>query len=401
MNSTQFSITRDYSYYQRALESLPLPLAYIDLDVLAENALKIRDGLKGKNLRLASKSIRSVAMIQHIQKLMGAALPLMCFSLGEAVHLAGLGFYDLLVAYPTLDLEGLKRCGDVLTSGAQLVTMVDAAEQVELLDQVGREVGCVFPVCLDIDMSWHLPGLNFGVYRSPLRHVTAVLELYRVIDKHKHVSLQGVMGYEAQIAGVCDRMPGQVVKNMVVRLLKHLSLGKVAETREKVLAALKEAGANIRFVNGGGTGSLQSTVLERDVSEVTVGSGFYHSHLFDYYKDIPYAPAAGFALEVVRKPKPGMITCLGGGYVASGAPGWDKVPQPYLPPGLAYVSNEGAGEVQTPLRGENLPDLGQPVFFRHSKAGELCERFTHLHLISNGKVVDKVTTYRGDGLCFI
>ena len=134
-----------------------------------------------------------------------------------------------------------------------------------------------------------------------------------------------------------------------------------------------------------------------------MGSGFYSPALFDNYRDFRYLPAAGFAIEVVRRPRHSIYTCLGGGYVASGSAGPEKLPQPFLPYGARLLPLEGAGEVQTPIwyEGTEQLNIGDPVFLRHAKAGELCERFTHLLLVTNGTVADEVTTYRGDGQCFI
>ena len=197
-------------------------------------------------------------------------------------------------------------------------------------------------------------------------------------------------------------MPGNAVKNMLIRMLKRRSIKKLAQRRDTVVSALREAGAELKVVNGGGTGSLESTREEACVTEVTVGSGFYASHLFDYYKDFQHLPAAGYAIEVVRQPQAGIWTCLGGGYVASGSLGKEKMPIPYLPKGMKLHKNEGAGEVQTPIlyQGDEL-HLGAPVLMRHSKAGELCERFNQLHLEQDGKIVDIVPTYRGEGKCFL
>ena len=75
-----------------------------------------------------------------------------------------------------------------------------------------------------------------------------------------------------------------------------------------------------------------------------------------------------------------------------------------MPVGLRYLPLEGAGEVQTPLElPRDCPDihLGDPLFFQHAKAGELCERFNELYLLENGMVVDVVKTYRGEGMNFL
>jgi D-serine deaminase-like pyridoxal phosphate-dependent protein len=94
---------------------------------------------------------------------------------------------------------------------------------------------------------------------------------------------------------------------------------------------------------------------------------------------------------------------LGGGYPASGAAGGDRLPRPALPPGLRLDRQEGAGEVQTPVRGDAARSLrvGDRVWFRHAKAGELCERFDSVHLVRGREVVATVPTYRGEGKAFL
>jgi D-serine deaminase-like pyridoxal phosphate-dependent protein len=281
--------------------------------------------------------------------------------------------------------------------------MVDSPDHINHINAISRKVNVAVPVCIDVDMSSEFPGLHFGVWRSGLRKAEDAVGLYRTIKESSHTRLAGMMGYEAQIAGVGDNNAGQAIMNTVIRTLKNKSAKEIAQRRANVVQALAHEGAQLRFVNGGGTGSLETTAQEDAVTEVTAGSGFFSSALFDNYKNFQHLPAAGFAIEVVRQPKPGMVTCHGGGYIASGEPTPSKAPKPYLPDGLQMVKNEGAGEVQTPL---TVPDnvslnLGDPVFLRHSKSGELCERFNDLHLVSTGAIQETIPTYRGEGKSFL
>jgi D-serine deaminase-like pyridoxal phosphate-dependent protein len=259
------------------------------------------------------------------------------------------------------------------------------------------------PICLDLDLSIDPPGIHFGVYRSPVNSVEKALELHGAIKNAKHVRLMSLMGYEAQVAGLGDRIPGQGLKNIVIRMLKRRSIKAVHARRKAVVEALRNDGADLEIVNGGGIGSMEFTREEAVVTEIAAGSGFYQSHLFDYYDNFRHHPAAGFAVEIVRQPQPGMWTCHGGGYIASGSIGQEKVPKPYLPEGAKLHPNEGTGEVQTPLlyNGPEELKIGDPIFFRHSKAGELCERFNELVMIRGGKVAGTVKTYRGEGKCFL
>ena len=391
-----------YDGYRRAIEGRSLPLAFCDLDLLDANAEAMAERAGSTPIRVASKSVRCRAVLERVLARPGYR-GVMCFSAAEAAHLATHGFDDLLVAYPTMEQSEIRSVCTHVGAGKSITLMVDDAAQVRAAAACARSTGVTLPLCIDVDMSMQLPGLWFGVRRSPIRNPEAALSLARVIAAEEGTRLDGVMGYEAQIAGVPDAIPGKRAMNAAVRMLKHRSIGELQERRQAVVDALRREGFELRLVNGGGTGSIESTARDRSVTELTVGSGLYSPGLFDDYAAFRHRPAAGFALPITRRPAPDIYTCHGGGYVASGAAGKDRLPVPYLPEGAALLPLEGAGEVQTPIRytGSVTLRIGDPVFLRHAKAGELCERFSTLTLLSKGRVVDEVPTYRGDGQCFL
>jgi D-serine deaminase-like pyridoxal phosphate-dependent protein len=184
--------------------------------------------------------------------------------------------------------------------------------------------------------------------------------------------------------------------------MQKRSAAEIAERRGAIVAALSEF-VELEIVNGGGTGSLEFTAAEEAVTEVTAGSGFYAPVLFDHYSRFDLIPAAAFALPITRKPSEWVATALGGGYLASGPGNPGRLPAPWLPEGLRFDEEEGAGEVQTPLLGKPAGDLsvGDRVYLRHAKAGELCDRFDTLLLVEGDEIVDEVPTYRGDGKTFL
>jgi D-serine deaminase-like pyridoxal phosphate-dependent protein len=396
-------VRRDYRYYRDALDGQPMPYAFVDRDVLERNAAAVLERARSKLVRVASKSVRSVAVLRHILDLDERFQGLMCFTAEEATRLAALGFDDLLVAYPTWDSVAIDAVASAVGDGSRMTLMIDDVAHVDHLQGLAARRGLRLPVCIEMDASRDLPGLRFGTWRSPLREVDDVVALAARVDRSPHLHLDGLMIYEGQIAGVPDRAPGQGLKGPVIRALKGREVHRIAEQRAAVVRAIDDAGLELRFVNGGGTGSLESTAAERAVTEVTVGSGFYAPTLFDHYDAFRHEPAAGYAVQIVRRPAPGVYTCLGGGYTASGVPGPDKSPQVWLPDGAELTATEGAGEVQTPVRYDGAEDLGigDPIFLRHAKAGELCERFLHLLIVSDGAVVDEVATYRGEGWCLL
>lgn len=391
-----------YAYYRDIVKGKQFPLAYVDLDLFDANLTQLATMAQGKTIRIASKSVRVPALLQRILKHSSIYQGLMCYSPREAVFLAQQGFDDLLMGYPAWNELDILPIIDELKKGKTIILMIDRPEHIMHLDRIGRREGVRIPICMDMDMSSDLPGLHFGVWRSSVFGEKEAVALGKIIQQHANVELVAVMGYEAQIAGLGDNVPGQTAMNAIVKQLKRRSVKEIAQRRKNIVASLTAMGFNLRIVNGGGTGSMNTTCSEEVVTEVTVGSGFFSPGLFDNYGHFKMQPSAGYAIEVVRQPKPDIYTCLGGGYVASGEIGKLKQPKVHLPIGATLIAQEGVGEVQTPISysGKELA-LGSPVFLRHSKAGELCEHFNTVLLISKGSIVDEVKTNRGFGGAFL
>jgi D-serine deaminase-like pyridoxal phosphate-dependent protein len=395
-----------YRRYEAAFASLDPPFAFVDLDAIWSNAADMLHRAGGKPIRVASKSVRCRPLLEQILAREPGFQGLLTFTLPETLFLAEHGLRDLVLAYPTTDRAAIERLADVTDAdpaGAPVV-MVDANEHLDLLERVagpGREP---LRVAIEIDVGYWIAGgrIKVGAKRSPIRSADAALALAREIESRRGLRLVGLMAYEAQIAGVGDHVPGKPLRSMMIRRMRRASAREIRARRAEIVAAVGEV-AELEFVNGGGTGSIETTVAEQAVTEVAAGSGFYAPTLFDNYGAFRLRPAAMFALPVVRKPARGIATVLGGGYLASGAADRTRLPTPYLPEGLKLDPVEGAGEVQTPLLGSAATNLrhGDRVYFRHAKAGELCERFASLYLVAGDEVVDELPTYRGEGGCFL
>jgi D-serine deaminase-like pyridoxal phosphate-dependent protein len=397
-----------YGQYRDLLNGEHLPAALVNLNAFDENLqrmLRIIEG-SGKTLRAASKSVRCVWLLKRLLEQGGGAIKgLMCFTVEEAAFLFDHGFDDLLVAYPTVQPSDMELMAMLTSRGADVCQMADCAEHLDALGAAGRRHGLTLRAAIEVDMSYRPLGdkLHLGVRRSPVRTPAHVMRLVRHAEKVRGVRVAGIMGYEAQIAGLGERNPFSSEFNGVRGIIKKLSIPDVAQRRQAVARALEKNGVEIEFFNAGGTGSLHTSILEDHVTEVTAGSGFLCSHLFSYYRDVHFLPAGFFALQVVRVPARGMVTCLGGGYIASGEAGPDKHPVPYLPQGCRLLPMEGGGEVQTPvIHPDNVRlKIGDPMLFRHAKAGEPAERFNEYIMIRDGAVVAREPTYRGMGRAFL
>lgn len=402
--SASADLQRDYAYYKRALAGRVLPCAYIDVDLLDANIRDIAARVThGKTVRVASKSVRCTWALRRILDANPVFQGLMAFHPSEAVWLAENGFDDILIGYPFFRETEIESVCRSLKSSKTIILMVDHPEHVAQIAGVAKREGVVAPLCIDVDMSSEFPGVYFGVKRSAIRTPEQANAIVNAVTQHGSVELRGLMGYEAQIAGLQDRSPSSGLQNMLIPKMKKRSITELRARRRAAVDSIRAQGMTLPLVNGGGTGSVESTCEEEVVTEVTVGSGFFAPTLFDHYVQFHHHPAAGYAIEVVRRPQPGMVTCAGGGYVASGQANKNKLPQPYLPEGAKLLDQEGAGEVQTPIIYDGPEQLhpGDPVLMRHAKAGEICERFNTMLLIANGKVIDEVPTYRGQGQCFL
>jgi D-serine deaminase-like pyridoxal phosphate-dependent protein len=394
----------DRARYDSATAHLDAPLAVVDLDAFDANADDLVRRAGGKPIRLASKSVRCRALLERVLARDGFA-GIMSFTLDESLWLARAGFDDVLLAYPSADRSGFAELAGDPKLAAAVTVMVDDAAQLELIDcsrAGGKEE---IRVCLELDTALHLLGgrVRIGARRSPLREPAQLAELARSIARRPGFRLVGLMAYEGHVAGVGDAVAGSPLRSRAVRLMQSAARKELAARRAAVVRAVRAVTPDLEFVNGGGTGSVQHTAAEDAVTEIAAGSGLYVPRLFDNYTSFTGRPAALFAQPVVRRPGVGVVTVLGGGYPASGAAGADRLPVPYLPEGLRYDPQEGPGEVQTPLLGSAADDLliGDKVWFRHAKAGELCERFDTLQLIEGDRVTGTAPTYRGEGRTFL
>jgi D-serine deaminase-like pyridoxal phosphate-dependent protein len=392
--------------YDRALAAIEPPFAFLDVDAMRSNGQALLRQAGDLPVRVASKSVRSLPVLRRILHLDDRFRGILSFTLPEALDLAVEGFRDVFVGYPTADRKALARLASLAAERPDdhPALMVDDPAQLDLIEGAGATANAPVRVMIDIDPSLWLAGgrVRIGPKRSPVRTPQAAGALAREIANRPGVRLVGAMAYEGHIAGVGDEVPGNPARAAAIRWMQRRSLAELAERLPRVLEAIREAGG-LEIVNCGGTGSLARSAALGVATELTAGSGFYAPGLFDHYRALALTPAAFFCLPVTRRPGGGVATALGGGYIASGAPGRDRLPTLELPSGLRYDRDEAAGEVQTPLTGPGAAALGvgDRVYLRHAKAGELCERFDRLHLVEGEEVVDVVPTYRGEGRTYL
>ena len=391
-----------YTDLSEAVEDEIFPMAILDKLKYFENIAFALKQSRGKSIRIATKSLRVPYLIQRLIGDYNQVTGAMSYHGAEAVYLASLGIDDILMGYPVMDKTIMRQVGEINKSQPKITLMVDSRQHLDLIESIGKQLSVRMPVCIDIDLSMDVGPLHFGVWRSPIHSDKSLIELLERLKTCQYIRPVGLMGYEAQIAGVPDISKEYGLKNILIRKLKKNSIRKLRIWRKKAMELISEYGFDIRIINGGGTGSLASSSTENTVNEITIGSGFYGSHFFDNYRGLSLAPALFYALQITRRPAKNRFTAHAGGYIASGQVESLKQPKIYLPSDARLIRQEGAGEVQTPFVYSGPIDLkiGQPIFLRHAKAGELLEHFNEILVYEQGAITDRLKTYRGLGMSF-
>lgn len=390
----------NYTKLSNAIKEEQLPSMLVDIDQFDQNLETIISIAKkhGKKLRPATKSLRVPYLINRIKEIGGDTISgFMCYSCHEASFLSSMGVNNLLIAYPTLQRIELLTISQLISKGKKIYLMVDSKVHIDLISSIikDQEVS----VCIDIDMSYRPLGnlIHVGVQRSPIRDIKSLQELVKYIQTIKNIKIKGIMGYEAQVAGLADRNKYFSFLNPIKYFIRKQSIKYVKKFRKIIANYIAEQSIHLDFFNGGGTGSLLYTSQEKAITEITAGSGFLHSKLFDYYSDVITKSAFTYALPISRFPQKNIITCKSGGFIASGEVSQDKAPVPFLPEKLELFSTEGCGEVQTPLKVPSNIKLNfdSPIFFRPAKSGEIAEHFNEYLILKNNLITEKVKTYRG------
>lgn len=385
---------------QRATEEVSAPFVALSLDAVAANAASLRERAGGRPIRIASKSIRIRDVLRMLDREPWTQ-GILAFSLAEAVWLSD-EFDDIVVAYPQTDRDAYRALATDELAASRVTVMVDSVDQLDFIDRVvSPSARPEFRVAIDLDASWRGPLGHIGVFRSPVHTPAQARGLAEQVAARQGFRLVGLMAYEAQIAGVGDD-PANPVWGRALRNIQTRSAKEIAERRAETVRLVSQV-AELEFVNGGGTGSVELTAKEDAVTDIAAGSGLFGPHLFDHYTRFDPVPAIAFALDVVRKPTSDTVTCFGGGWIASGPSSDDRLPQPVYPAGLQYLPREGAGEVQTPLKGKAAYGLrvGDRVWFRPTKSGEACEHANTVQAVALGEWNGEMLTYRGEGKVFV
>lgn len=387
-----------YEQLKTQVEDKKCPMVICDIDAFNHNLNLVGKHLRKVNrkLRLCTKSVRVPDLIAKAEK-EDFIIGLFTYNSAEALFYAEkYGIKDILIGYPiTSKIDAEELCQAAKIKGTKISVMADSPFHLDLLEEAASKHEVTLNILLELDVADHFLGILVGSLRSPLREPEEVVKMAKEVEKRKHLTFGGIMGYEGQNASLGD-------DKFLYRYLKSRSRPHVNERRAAVVNALKNNDLQPAIVNGGGSGCFQETAAESSITEIGIGSLLFKSHLFDAIDSLnDFIPSIYFAIQIVRKPRENYVTAFSGGYVSSGVKTQPKV---FLPDGLSPTKREGFGEVQSPFEYDPKKltlNLGDPIFCRFAKAGEPLERFNKVHVYSDNKLIgDTYLTYRGFGKRF-
>ena len=248
----------------------------MDLAAFDHNAANLVRRASRRPMRVASKSVRCRFLLDRVLARPGYA-GVLCYSLPEALFLCARGTSDnLVVGYPTADRGAMAALAADPAARRGITLMADSPEQLDLIDQAAGPGHPEIPA---------VPGARcvLAAARGPARraHRRPALPLHtpeqavafaRAVLARPGFRLVGVMSYEAQIAGLGDAPPGRPVRAAALRLIQRLSAAELRERRGEAIRQIR-ALTPLEFVNGGGTGSLETTAADPSVTEVAVARG--------------------------------------------------------------------------------------------------------------------------------
>ena len=238
---------------------LSTPALTVDLDVLERNLTRMADLCRrqGVGLRPHTKTHKTVE-VSRLQLAQGA-VGLTVAKVGEAEVMAAAGLDDILVAFPIMGEEKLRRLAAIARSRRLLVSL-DSEAAARELSRAAAAQEATLGVLVEFDAGAHRCGLEPG---------PALMELAKAIEKLPGLKFRGLMSYFGSVWGTEDQRRVEAVQ--------------VAERVARALAAFREVRMEVEIVSGGSTPSAEFAHLIPGLTEIRPGTYAYND-LNTYYQ---------------------------------------------------------------------------------------------------------------------
>jgi D-serine deaminase-like pyridoxal phosphate-dependent protein len=344
---------------------IPTPAAVLDLDAFGRNLAKMagRAEAAGLALRPHAKSHKCAALARR--QIEAGAVGICCAKLAEAEALAMEGIGHILVTSPIVGLGPAARAAALAADLADFRIVLDHPDGAAELAAAAEGP---IQVLIDVD-----PGLG----RTGVHGPDKAVELYRAIAALPQLRFLGVQCYggnwqhiegaNARAAAVADGMAGL----------------------KTVLAALREAGAPIGLVTGGGTGSFAADAAQGVLSEVQPGSyAFMDRDYRNALKDDPdgqFEQALAIEATVISANHPQWVT-VDGGLKAFATDG--PLPLPLTPKFEGCAYRYFGDEHGLLMRPQSPVARGERVAFMPPHIDPTLDRYEVMFLVRGDAIVE-------------
>ena len=241
------------------LKELSTPALTMDLDALERNLSRMAEMCRrqGVGLRPHTKTHKTVE-VSRLQLAHGA-IGLTVAKVGEAEVIAGAGLDDILVAFPIMGEEKLRRLAAIARSRRLLVSLDSEAAAQELSPAAAAQ-GSKIGVLVEFDSGAHRCGLEPG---------PRLVELAKAIEKLPGLKFCGLMSFFGNVWGTAEQ--------------RRAEAGQVAERVTRSLAAFRQVRMEVEIVSGGSTPSAEFAHLIPGLTEIRPGTYVYND-LNTYYQ---------------------------------------------------------------------------------------------------------------------
>ncbi|MCP4643454.1 MAG: hypothetical protein GY851_23605 [bacterium] len=389
-------MNRDYDYYREALKGYALPCALVDLDVLDDHADSVAAMADGKSIRVDSRFLRCAPLLERLMSRRPEFGGVVVSSAAEAVFLSLRGFDDLLIARPVWGEADTSGIMDVLHLGKKVVCAVDCLAHSEHLNTVGQDFNTVVSVAMEVDVCPRYAAFLTSGLRSGVSMPRQAAELAATIAEAPFLRLAGIVGHVPVTAAGDSWLKRVPLRGLICAALMRRARATATARRKSFVEAVAAGTRELDFVTG--CAPCSGTLAEADdtVTEWAAGSELVDPAISAPCEGPGMSPAAGLAVEVVRTRSGGRVECRG----TCGFPQTRNGIRP-LPAGsrVASAGPNGPLVVRHAPGANTVLEHGSPVILLTNDTPSLFESTNTILLVSDGRVVDEVPTYRGEGQC--
>lgn len=123
--------------FEEAFHGLERPFAWLDLNAFDAN-IEYVASKTNKPIRIATKSVRSTQLLRYIEDRLPNVAGYMTYTAAETVYLLEQGFDHLLLGYPVMENNAIKKCLESIKQGKDVTFMVDHVDQVKYLTELAN-----------------------------------------------------------------------------------------------------------------------------------------------------------------------------------------------------------------------------------------------------------------------